>query len=130
MSRSRWTRFLLALLAGAAAWAGWRFLPRAWLRPCCGGAPRRWAAGGGRGAGPFGAAEPPTPPRPTGAPAGSMEARVVEPQGGETIDEEAPASGEAFAVEPARCAAFTQGGTRCSREPEPGTVYCWQHAPS
>jgi hypothetical protein len=123
MSRSRWTPFLLALLAGAA-WAAWRFLPRGWLRPCCGGAPGR-PRPAGPGSAPARVDQTARPPRPTAAPAGTTEARVVEPRGGETLDEETP---EATAAEPARCAAVTQSGNRCSRETEPGSAYCWQHA--
>jgi hypothetical protein len=126
MSRSRWTPFLFAVLAGAAAWAAWRFLPRDWLRLCCGGAPGRPRPAGGPGSAPARVEDPPHPPRPAAAPAGTAAARVVEPQGGETLDEEAP---EAIAAaEPARCAAVTQSGNRCSRETEPGSAYCWQHA--
>jgi hypothetical protein len=28
---------------------------------------------------------------------------------------------------PRQCAALTQQGDRCSRRPEPGSAYCWQH---
>jgi len=30
----------------------------------------------------------------------------------------------------ARCQAHTRSGKRCTRPPEPGSDYCWQHAPS
>lgn len=122
MRRPRW--FLLPLVAGAAAWAAWRFLPRDWLRLRRGGAPAhpRPVAAGSAHPGPE---PPPGPPRPTAAPAGTIQARVIEPQGGKTLDEAAPEP----TAEPPRCAAVTQSGTRCSREPEPGSAYCWQHAP-
>lgn len=29
--------------------------------------------------------------------------------------------------QPRRCAGITQGGSRCTREAEPGSPYCWQH---
>lgn len=121
MSRSRWTPFLYALVAGAAAWAAWRFLPRDLLRRCglpASGPPRE-------GWGPRPAPPPPEEPRPRTAAPGSPEARVVEPD--PTGDPEPPAAGATQAEDPARCTAETQGGTRCSREAEPGSVYCWQH---
>lgn len=34
---------------------------------------------------------------------------------------------EPAAAAPGRCAAITQGGSRCTREAEPGSGYCWQH---
>jgi len=115
MSRSRWTPFLFALVAGAAAWLAWRFVPRDWLDRCCG-------AGGAR-------ARRPLADRPRAAPAGSAEARVVEPVDG-AGDDESDVSAERGATQaddPARCAAVTQGGARCSREVEPGSTHCWQH---
>ncbi|MCB1033545.1 MAG: hypothetical protein KDD47_06895 [Acidobacteria bacterium] len=36
-----------------------------------------------------------------------------------------PASGEPDA--PRRCAGITRGGTRCTREAEPDSPFCWQH---
>jgi len=32
------------------------------------------------------------------------------------------------ATEPARCAATTGSGKRCTRTPEEGSRFCWQHA--
>lgn len=109
MSRSRWTTFFVALLAGAAAWAAWRFLPRD-RRRLASAAPGRPRAGEGAGSAPARVEEPSRAPRPTSSPGAAAE------------------SGEA--AEPARCAAVTQGGTRCSREAEPGSATCWQHAAS
>lgn len=31
---------------------------------------------------------------------------------------------------PARCQAKTGSGKRCSRSPEPGSRFCWQHQPA
>lgn len=28
-----------------------------------------------------------------------------------------------------QCAGVTKGGSRCMREPEEGSIYCWQHQP-
>lgn len=124
MSRSRWTPFFYALVAGAAAWLAWRFVPRDWIDRCCG-------AGGGDGTGGGGArARRPHPDRPRAAPAGSAEARIVDPGDGEPEDDSADTSAEPGATQaddPARCAAVTQGGARCSREAEPGSTRCWQH---
>lgn len=39
----------------------------------------------------------------------------------------AEADPEAGAPEPARCAATTAGGKRCTREALEGSQYCWQH---
>lgn len=121
MSRSRWTPFLFALVAGAAAWVAWRFVPRDWLDRCCG-------AGGGIG---FGAARARRPhsDRPRAAPAGSAQARVVDPLDGADVDasDASAEPGATQADDPARCAAVTQGGSRCSREAEPGSTHCWQH---
>jgi hypothetical protein len=112
MSRSRWTPFLFALVAGASAWLAWRFVPRDWLDRCCGSGARR-----------------PRADRPRAAPAGSVEARVVDPVDGDGDDEsdDSAERGATQADDPARCAAVTQGGTRCSREVEPGSTHCWQH---
>lgn len=121
---------LSALAAGAAAWLAWRFLPRDWLGRCCGtaGDARRPA-----GAGPDDSRIPrPRAARPEAARPGSAEARIVDPPAGEpAVDDaaEVPVEpGATQADDPARCAAVTQGGTRCSREVEPGSTRCWQHA--
>lgn len=133
MSRRR-SAFLSVLAAGAAAWLAWRFLPRDWIGRCCGtgGNGRDAARAAGAGPGEARSSTPSRPARPQAAPGGSVEARVVEPAGGETAAEvpaEAPAEpGATQADDPARCAAVTQSGTRCSREAEPGGLYCWQHA--
>lgn len=122
---------LAALAAGAAAWLAWRFVPRDWLDRCCGtgrGAARSTAAGAASGE-----AGPPRPraARPQAAPAGSAGARVVDQAGGEPAAEDrgeaSAAPGTTRAEAPARCAAVTQGGNRCSREVEPGSAHCWQH---
>jgi hypothetical protein len=34
----------------------------------------------------------------------------------------------AAAAQPRRCAATTQSGSRCTRDAEPGSDRCWQHA--
>ena len=123
MSRSRWTPFVFAFLAGAATWLAWRFLPRDLFARCCG-------EGGAHSQGRRRDAQAPPPGvrRPSAADPGSAEARVVEPSAGEAAATEAPAEvGATQAEDPARCAAETQTGTRCSREVEPGTIYCWQH---
>jgi hypothetical protein len=129
MSRSRRTPFLFALVAGAAAWLAWRFVPRDWLDRCCGtgrGAARSTGAGT-----PDHGAPRPRAARPQAAPAGSAAARVVDPAGGEPAtgdgDEASAAPGATQAEDPARCAAVTQSGSRCSREAEPGSTRCWQH---
>jgi hypothetical protein len=129
MSRSRWTPLLTALAAGAAAWLVWRFLPRDWIGRCCGTAgDARRTAGAGTDESRFsrpGAARSPA------ARPGSAEARIVDPAAEETAEEaaaDAPVEpGATQADDPARCAAVTQGGTRCSREAEPGATHCWQH---
>lgn len=129
MSRSRWTPLLTALAAGAAAWLSWRFLPRDWIGRCCG------LGGGGRdaaGAGPDDSGiERPRTARPQAARPGSTEARIVELAAGEPAEDDAADAaaepGATQADDPARCAAVTQSGTRCSREVEPGATHCWQH---
>lgn len=134
MSRSRWTPFLSALGAGAAAWLAWRFLPRDWIGRCCGtgGDGREAARTAGAGTGEARSSAPPRPARPQAVPSGSVGARVVEPAGGETAADgpdaaAAQAPGATQAEDPARCAAVTQSGTRCSRDAEPGSTHCWQH---
>ena len=133
MSRSRWTPLLTALAAGSAAWLAWRFLPRDWIGRCCGlgGGGRDGARTTGAGPGDARSSAPPRPARPQAAPSGSAAARVVEPAGGETAEDDAVDAaaerGATQADDPARCAAVTQSGTRCSREAEPGSTHCWQH---
>jgi hypothetical protein len=110
MSRSRWTPFLFALVAGAAAWLAWRFVPRDWIDRCCG------AGGGEPTRGGDARARRSRADRPRAAPAASVEASDASAEPGATQ-----------ADDPARCAAVTQGGARCSRETEPGSTHCWQH---
>ena len=50
------------------------------------------------------------------------------PGGAPAVLETAPSGPEATA-EPRRCAAVTKSGKRCTRPAEPGSDYCWQHAP-
>jgi len=40
----------------------------------------------------------------------------------------ASASGESKTAS-RQCAAITKKGTRCKRNAEPGSIYCWQHRP-
>jgi len=40
----------------------------------------------------------------------------------------APTASEPAAA-PRQCAATTKSGKRCARPAEPGSDYCWQHAP-
>lgn len=40
----------------------------------------------------------------------------------------APPSGESKSAS-RQCAATTKKGTRCKRNAEPGSIYCWQHRP-
>jgi hypothetical protein len=128
MSRSRWTPLLAALAAGGAAWLAWRFVPRDWIDRCCGtgrGGARTAVAGSDETGAPR-----PRAARPQAAAPGSAAARVVDPAGGEAAAEGAAAAtapGATQADDPVRCAAVTQGGTRCSREVEPGSTHCWQH---
>jgi hypothetical protein len=49
--------------------------------------------------------------------------------GGAAAAPEASPSGPQATAEPRRCAGLTQSGKRCSRPAEPGSDYCWQHAP-
>jgi len=106
--------FLLGLAAaavGAVAWARRDDLRRAWgewQAATAKAGKRRPAAGGPKVNGPL--------PGPEAEP-GSPAARVA-------VDA-APADGNAAAL---RCAAETRGGRRCSREAEPGSRFCWQHA--
>jgi hypothetical protein len=39
------------------------------------------------------------------------------------VDRPAPAP----EPDPSRCSAIKKSGERCSREPQPGSLYCWQH---
>ena len=41
-----------------------------------------------------------------------------------------PEAAEEKDSEEARCQAHTRSGKRCTRPAEPGSDYCWQHAPS
>lgn len=41
---------------------------------------------------------------------------------------EAPPAAQSETAEPARCAAIKADGTRCSRDAQPGSQHCWQHA--
>ncbi len=107
------SRRLLFVLAGLGAAAG----AFAWWRRA--GRIPEWPEPAGRGGGPREQPRP-APDRASPPRAGSAQARV----------RSQPAPEPAAAPAERRCAAITQGGSRCTREAEAGSEYCWQHSPT
>jgi hypothetical protein len=101
--KRRFLWLLAGLAAAGSAWYGWtrRGTPRA-ARPS-----RRRPV----------AAAPAAPP-----PAGSAQARAT------PLDPAAGPSSRAVGGGAVTCAAVTRDGRRCTRVPEEGSPYCWQHA--
>lgn len=110
-------RLLLVLAAAVVGSVG----AKLW-RQSTAGAPGGRDGEGGRGTEPgsAGARVVGTPrSAPRRAPAGASEARVV--------NGEPPGDTVAAQTVTRRCAAITRGGSRCTRDSEAGSDYCWQH---